>query len=166
MNDDNLGNFFNADDFGDEEEDTEGWKPLKVYGNALFKKAISILNLTQSLSDILPDNDKADITKELMLHNAMTTPKKVKAAIEVDEIYSMVMEQAVLIKINMVELRIDLWACVALHGVDLKYVEVLKNEIEEFRKIFVKWVANFEKESDFPDEWHLFNNPSDFPDNN
>ena len=58
MNSDNLGNFFNADDFGDEEENEESWKPIKVHGNALFRKAVDILNLTQSLCDVLPENDQ------------------------------------------------------------------------------------------------------------
>ena len=43
MNNDNLGNFFNADDFGEDDENEESWKPIKVNGNALFKKSVDIL---------------------------------------------------------------------------------------------------------------------------
>lgn len=71
MSDDNLGDFFNAGDFKGNEENTESWKPIKVNGNALFKKAIDILNPTQSLCDVLPDNDHAAATKRLMQDNAM-----------------------------------------------------------------------------------------------
>lgn len=157
MSDDNLGNFFDANDFGEEEENADNWKPVKVLGNALFKKAINILNLTQSLCDVLPDNSHSEVTKQAMLECAMIAPAKVKSAQVVDEIYSLVMENAVLIKVNMVQLKDQLWACSAIHEVEKKYLDVLRNEIEEFRKIFIQWVGTFEKENDYPDEWHLFN---------
>ena len=164
MSDDNLGNFFDAGDFGEEEENAENWKPLKLYGNSLFKKGIDILNLTESLCDVLPENDHSESTKRMMLQNAMAVPSKIKTAMAVDEIYSFVMENAVLIKINMVQLQEQLWALSALHNVEEKYLNVLRNEIEQFRKIFITWISYFEKGSDFPDDWHLFNDPSNFPD--
>lgn len=160
MNDDNIGNFFDADDFGEEEENAESWKPIKVYGNQLFKKAIDILNLTESLCDVLPDDNHSEGTKQLMLQNAMIIPAKLKGALAIDEIYSVVMESAVIIKINMVQLKDLLFTCSAIHNVDEKYVDVLRNEINEFRKVFVLWVASFDKENDYPDEWHLFNKPA------
>ena len=98
MENDNLGNFFDAGDFGEEEENAENWKPVKVHGNALFKKSIEILNLTESLCDVLPDNEQAATSKQLMLQNAMLVPTKIKGAMGVDEIYSIVMESAVIIK--------------------------------------------------------------------
>ena len=162
--DDNLGNFFNAGDFDDDEENAESWKPIKVNGNALFKKAIDILNLTESLCDVLPDDDHAVATKRLMQENAMIIPSKIKGAMAVDEIYCLVMESAVIIKVNVTELKAQLWACSALHGVEEKYTDVLRNEIEAFKKIFIQWVTSFNKENDLPDEWHLFNDPSSFPD--
>lgn len=164
MNNDNLGNFFNAGDFDDEEENADSWKPVKVNGNALFKKAIDILNLTESLCDVLPDDDHAATTKRLMLENAMLVPSKIKGAMAIDDVYSVVMESAVIIKVNMIQLKAQLWACSALHGVEEKYLDVLRNEIEGFRKIFVQWVMAFDKANDHPDEWHLFNDPSTFSD--
>jgi hypothetical protein len=46
---------------------------------------------------------------------------------------------------------------------EAKYLDVLRNEIDAFREIFVKWVTSFDKNNDLPDEWHLFNDPSSFP---
>ena len=163
MENDNLGNFFDAGDFGEEDENADNWKPVKVHGNALFKKAIGILNLTESLCDVLPDNEHAATSKQLMLQNAMLVPAKIKGAMGVDEIYSIVMESAVIIKINMVQLKEQLWVCSAIHNLEKKYPDVLRKEIEEFRKIFIQWVSAFDKENDLPDEWHLFNDPSSFP---
>ena len=162
MNNDNLGNFFNVDDFGDEDENEESWKPIKVNGNALFKKSVDILNLTQSLCDVLPESDEAETTKRLMLENAMVIATKIKGAISIDEIYSIVMENAVIIKINVVQLKAQLIVCNALHGIGENYLDVLRQEISAFKKIFIKWVKCFDKENDMPDEWHLFNDPSTF----
>ncbi len=164
MSNDNLGNFFDAGDFGEEEDNAEHWKPLKLLGNALFKKSIEILNLSESLCDVIPENDHSDAAKRILLQNAVAVPAKIKIAMAVDEIYSFVMENAVLIKVNMVQLQEQLIALGGLHNVEEKYLDVLRKEIEEFRKIFVKWISFFEKENDFPDEWQLFNNPSNFPD--
>ena len=47
--------------------------------------------------------------------------------------------------------------------VEQTYIDVLRNEIEAFRKIFIDWVAAMDKETDLPDEWHLFNDPANFP---
>ena len=162
MTNDNLGNFFNEDDFGDEDENEESWKPIKVNGNALFRKSVDILNLTQSLCDVLPENEQADGTKRLMLENAMVAATKIKGAISVDEVYSIVMENAVIIKINIVQLKAQLVACNALHGMEENYLNVLRNEISAFKKIFIQWVKCFDKENDLPDDWHLFNDPSTF----
>jgi len=166
MSNDNLGNFFDAGSFDDkdDESNSENWKPVKIHGNALFKKAIDILNLTETICDVLPDDDHADITRRLMLENAMIVPAKIKGALGVDEVYSIVMESAVIIKVNICQLKAQLWACNAIHDIEDKYLDVLKDEIEEFKKIFIQWVSSFDKENDLPDDWHLFNDPATFPD--
>lgn len=166
MSDDNLGDFLDAENFKDDNEDknSENWKPVKKLGNELFKKAIDILNLTRTICDLLPEDDQGEVTRHLMLENAMIVPSKIKGALAVDEVYSIVMESAVIIKINICQLKEQLWACSAIHDVEDKYLDVLKNEIEEFKKIFIWWVSSFDKENDLPDEWHLFNDPASFPD--
>jgi hypothetical protein len=166
MSDDNLGNFFDAENFDDRDDESysENWKPVKVHGNALFKKSIDILNLTETICELLPEDDHAEITKRLMLENAMLIPPKIKGALGVDEVYSIVMESAVIIKVNICQLKAQLWTCNAIHDIEDKYLDVLKDEIEAFKKIFIQWVCSFDKENDLPDEWHLFNDPATFPD--
>ena len=58
----------------------------------MFKKAIAILNLTESLCDVLPDDDHAIVTKRLMQENAMIIPSKIKGVMAVDEISVMGMQ--------------------------------------------------------------------------
>ena len=91
--------------------------------------------------------------------NKNTVTTKIKGAMAADDIYSLVMENAVIIKVNMCQLKDWLWPCEAIHNVEERYLDVLKNEIKTFKKIFIQWVGSFDKERDLPDEWHLFNDP-------
>jgi hypothetical protein len=60
---------------------------------------------------------------------------------------------------------VQLWACEAIHGLEKKYVTVLIDEMRMFKAIFIRWVQSFNKESDLPDDWYLFNDPNSFPTN-
>ncbi len=159
MSIDNPGNFFNAGDFDGDEEDR--LKPVNLYGQELFEKSIDILNITRTIGDLLPDDDDLPSTKNLMMENAMKVPAKIKGALAID-VYSLMMENAVIIKVNIMELKAQLWACEELHGIEEQYLDVLKNEISAFKEIFIRWISSFDKTNDLPDDWHLFNDPSTF----
>lgn len=162
----NPGLFFNADDFEEDDEknqDADGWKPVRIYGKELFRKSIDVLNITQSISDLLSETANAS-TGRLMMENASAIPSKIKGAMAVDGIYSVVMEAAVIIKVNICQLKDQLWICSKIHGVEKKYIAILEEEIGLFKALFIKWVNSFDKSQDYPDDWHLFNNPADFPD--
>jgi hypothetical protein len=164
MGDDNIGRFFNYHDMGDDgDEKSENWKPVKQYGKALYRKSIDILNLARTIGDMLPEDEDADSTRHLILQNAYLVPAKIKGAM-VMEYYSLMMENAVIIKVNICQLREQLWACKEFHGLEQQYIDVLRNEIDDFRKIFINWITSFDKKNDLPDEWHLFNDPSAFSD--
>jgi hypothetical protein len=163
MSDDNIGRFFNYHDMEDDDDKADNWKPLRQHGKTLYRKSIDILNLAQTISDILPEEDDDPLsTKSLMMQNAYLVPAKIQAALAM-EYYSLMMENAVIIKVNICQLREQLWACREFHDVEQSYIDVLRNEIDTFRKIFVEWVTAMDKENDLPDEWHLFNDPSTFP---
>jgi hypothetical protein len=162
MSIDNPGNFFNAEDFDRDDEDK--LKPVNIYGQELFKKAIDILNITTTITDLLPEQpEERASTAALMLENAYKIPAKIKGAMGM-EYYSLMMENAVVIKVNVMELKTQLWACEAIHGIEKKYTDVLKNEIAAFKELFIQWIKAFDKTNDLPDDWHLFNDPSTFPD--
>lgn len=159
---DNPGRFLNADDFDDDDNDDKS-QPIYIYGQRLFKKAIDIVNITTTICDLLPEEPgERTGTASMMLDNAYRIPAKIKGAMALD-VYSLMMENAVVIKVNVVELKTQLWACSALHGVEKKYTEILEKEIAAFKALFIQWVKAFDKTNDLPDDWHLFNDPSSFP---
>jgi hypothetical protein len=162
MSIDNPGNFFDAENFP-KDENEDSFLPIKILGNLLFKKSIDILNITQTIGDLLADDEDGTAAADLMMENALKIMVKVKSALPVDHVYSLVMENAVVIKINAKELLVQLWACEAIHGLEKKYVTVLIDELRMFKAIYIKWVQSFNKESDLPDDWYLFNDPNSFP---
>lgn len=162
MSIDNPGRFFDAEDFDSDDEDK--LKPVNIYGQELYKKAVDILNITTTITDLLPEEpDERISTAALMLENAYKIPAKIRGAMGV-EIYSLMMENAVIIKVNIMELKTQLWACEEMHGIEKKYTGVLKNEMAVFKELFIQWIKAFDKTNDLPDDWHLFNDPSTFPD--
>ena len=42
---------------------------------------------------------------------------------------------------------------------EVKYLHIVRNLIEEFRLLFIDWVAAFDKEDYVIDRWGLFNPP-------
>ena len=163
MSDDNIGRFFDYHDREDDDAKNEDWKPVRQYGKELYRKSIDILNLAKTICDMLPDEDDDDptATKHLIMQNAYLVPAKIQGAM-VMEYYSLMMENAVIIKVNICQLREQLWACKEFHGIEQQYIDVVRNEIEAFRKVFISWVTAFDRENDLPDEWHLFNDPATF----
>ena len=45
------------------------------------------------------------------------------------------------------------------------YVTLIRKEIDEFRMLFIDWVAGFDKCNYIWDEWELFNPPGAIPPN-
>ena len=125
MSTDNPGNFFGFLPFR-EDENEDSWKPVKIHGKALFNKSIDILNLSQTICDLLEAEENGEGTGRLIMENAMIVSAKIRGAIVVDHVYSLAMENAVIIKVNICELKTQLWACEEIHEIDEKYIAVLK----------------------------------------
>lgn len=159
MSIDNPGDFYLAENFGEENNDD---RPVTILGNMLFRKAIDILNITRTISDLLPEEEDGPTTRDLMMQNVTAIPGKIKAAQAVD-IYSLKMENAVIIKVNIMELRDQIWACETMHDIDKQYTKVLTDELITFKAIFINWIKNFDKSIDLPDTWRIFNDPASFP---
>lgn len=157
---DNPGKFFSDGDFDNDDADKS--HPSYIYARELLKKATDILNITVTITDLLPEeDDETAFTKRLMLENAHKIRVKIRGAMCMD-LYSHKMENAVLIKVNVMELKAQIWACEEIHGIGINYTRVLKDEMAAFKELFIQWVESFDKTNDLPDDWHLFNDPSTF----
>jgi hypothetical protein len=134
------------------------------HAKALYKKALEIHDLVRSILAAAPEGVKG--SRGEMLRSQMddmragTTliPAKIAGA-EAADLYDLRMENAALIRKAARELVVGLRG-LEMFGFDAQdYFNLLRTEVEEFRKLFVVWVAGFDKGKYFVDNWGLFNPP-------
>ncbi len=147
----------NDDDFeSDEEFEKERQEEYKRVENLpITKKARGLLKTINSLiatidqeKDLLRYGDS--LFEDIAIINA-----KIRGA-EAADLYTLRMENAVLIKIHA---RNIISTTSGLKMMYLGYKDhllMLRDEMEEFRLIFVEWVNGFDKANDIPDDWGLF----------
>lgn len=95
--------------------------------------------------------------------NAMLIPAKIVGA-EGGDIYDLRMENATLIRKAARELVVGLRGLEIFGYDEQPYFNLLREEMEEFRKLFIAWVQAFDLNRYIPDEWGLFNPPGVNPD--
>jgi hypothetical protein len=63
------------------------------------------------------------------------------------------MENAVIIKVHARSLQTHTSGLKMLGYPNHEYLQILRDEIDEFRKLFIEWVNSFDKSNDIEDEW-------------
>ncbi|MFB9080857.1 hypothetical protein ACFFLS_22180 [Flavobacterium procerum] len=127
----------------------------------IYIKAEQIFQLTQGLVQIVPlENEYLQETVvKFMLENSMTIPVKIAGA-EGGDLYDLRMENAAIIRKAARELYVQAGSLRFEDGIrDKDYIELLRNTIEEFRLLFIDWVAGFDQWNYIKDSWGLFNPP-------
>ena len=127
----------------------------------IYKKAEEIFQLTDALIKTLPSDDEflQETTVKFMLEDAMIIPVKISGAEAVD-LYDLKMENAAIIRKAARELYVRAGSLRYEENVENKeYIELLRNEIEAFRFLFIDWVAEFDEWNYIIDRWGLFNPP-------
>lgn len=67
-----------------------------------------------------------------MLENITSVMAKLRGARVMDNMYHGIMENAVLVKVNMTELEVQLFAAREFYAGDKNYLQVIKDEIDDF----------------------------------
>jgi hypothetical protein len=127
----------------------------------LFQKAEQIFKITQGLVEIVPaENDfLQETTVRFMLEDAMIIPAKIAGAHGV-ELYDLKMENATIIRKAARDLYVHAGSLRFEEDIqDKDYINLLRDEIEEFRLLFIDWVASFDAWNYIKDDWGLFNPP-------
>ena len=93
------------------------------------------------------------------MEDAMMIAAKISGAEAVD-LYDIKMENAAIIRKCARELYVRAGSLRFEEDIkDKEYIELLPNEIEEFRLLFIDWVASFDQWNYIIDRWGLFNPP-------
>ncbi|TAH24405.1 MAG: hypothetical protein EAZ07_09600 [Cytophagales bacterium] len=120
----------------------------------LYKKALQIIELTTMLTGTFDkQKDQLNIAGQ-MLSNAHLIPAKIAGA-EAGDLYSLRIENALLIKIAARELMSQTTLCKHLKLANVDYIQLLREEVEQFRVLFLQWARGFDKQKDASDEWTI-----------
>ena len=127
----------------------------------LYQKAEQIFKITQGLVEIIPADNEflQETTVRFMLEDAMIIPAKIAGAHGV-ELYDLKMENATIIRKAARDLYVQAGSLRFEEDVqDKDYINLLRSEIDEFRLLFIDWVASFDVWNYIKDDWGLFNPP-------
>ena len=130
----------------------------------IYKKSEEIFETLKAITDLFPENDPilTDLKNQL-LSDAMLIQAKLAGAFAV-KVYDIKMENATLIRKAARDLMVSYHTLKMLGFEDLEYYQLIRKQIEEFRLLFIEWVAGFNIKHFITDNWGLFNPPGIAPD--
>lgn len=138
----------------DEEEGSIDPKELPIY-----RKGKEIFDVVHQLTELIPeDNERLQAIKGLMLVDAAQLTIKVAGASGAG-LYDMKMEAAAIIRKAARDLVVSNHSLEMFGFKEVHYFQIVRDLIEEYRLLFIQWVANFDKWEYMIDHWGLFNPP-------
>lgn len=130
----------------------------------IYKKAEEIYKTVSIITDLFPeDNNYLQSIKSHILEDSMVILAKICGA-EAVKLYDIKMENAAIIRKAARDIMVSGNNLEMLGFTDAKYYKLIRNLIEEFRILFVDWVAGFNPKHFIVDDWGLFNPPGISPD--
>jgi hypothetical protein len=156
---------FDMNDFEFDPDDEELQKEMdaeneRITNLTIVKKADELYHLVNSLVETIDGKDaNEDVPSEMlehyksmMLEDVMIIGAKIQGA-EGGDLYTLRMENAVIIKVHARSLLTHTSGLKMLGYPNHEYLQILRDEIDEFRKLFIEWVNSFDKSNDIEDEW-------------
>ncbi|WCM42464.1 hypothetical protein MG290_01985 [Flavobacterium sp. CBA20B-1] len=125
----------------------------------IYKKAEEIFDTIKTITDLFSTDDEILLDlKAQLLGDAMLIQAKLAGAFGA-KLYDIKMENAALIRKAARDLMVSYHSLKMFGFEDVEYYKIVRNQIEEFRLLFVEWVAGFNKKHFITDSWGLFNPP-------
>lgn len=125
----------------------------------IYEKAMEIVDLVDHIMEAAPEGD------EMLQHmigqmqgDAILIPTKIAGA-EGGDLYDLRMENAAIIRKAARDLIVGLRGLEMFGFHEPQYFDLLRKEMEEFRLMFIEWVAGFDQGNYVIDRWGLFNPP-------
>ena len=142
----------------DDEDDIMQPERLPIY-----RKGKEIFDMVSKITALIPENDEylMDIKACMLCDAAQLTVKVVGG--EAAELYDLKMENAAIIRKAARDLMVQ------QHSLDMfgfeyvEYYQIVRDLIEEYRLLFIDWVAGFDKWDYIIDRWGLFIPPGTGP---
>ena len=138
-------------------------KPNNPAHLPLFRKGKEIYELTNKIIELIPEDDEAQgCLKQFMLQDAAMLSVKVAGA-EAADVYDLRMENAAIIRKAARDLLAHCSRLELFGFEDSQYLHLIREEVEAYRLLFIKWVKGFDQWNYVEDSWGLFNPPGIYP---
>lgn len=140
-------------------EDEENYDLNQHENLPIFKKAEEIFEVVYQIGQLIPeDDDHLQYIKAQMLGDATMISAKIAGA-EGGDLYDIRMENAAIIRKAAHDLMITNHSLKMFGFKEVEYFDIVRDLIEEFRLLFIDWVAGFDRWNYIIDRWGLFNPP-------
>ena len=132
---------------------------VDIKGLPIYKKGMEIYEVVDHICQLIPDDDEMlGHVKGVMLKDAMLLTVKVAGA-TAGGLYDLKMEAAAIIRKAARELMVQNHSLELFGFEHVEYYDIVRNLVEEYRLLFIDWVAGFDKLDYVTDRWGLFNPP-------
>jgi len=140
--------------FDDDENDFDRIKKLPI-----FRKGTEIIEVVNEIASLIPEEDEhLGYFKQFMIEDAYMLNAKLTAA-EGGDLYDIRMENAAIIRKSAQSLMLHNHSLEMFGFEHVEYYSIVRNLIEEYRLLFIDWIAGFDKSNYIIDRWGLFNPP-------
>jgi hypothetical protein len=151
--------FEENDDFNEDYESRQN----NVRKMPIFLKGEEIIDVVCKIIELIPEeNEMLGSVKESIIENAFMLTSKIVNA-EAGELYDLKMENAAIIRKAACDLNVQNHALKNFGFEHPEYFQIVRNLIEEYRLLFIDWVASFDINNYIVDRWGLFNPPGVSP---
>ncbi len=141
------------------DENLRGYEQLPIY-----RKGREIAELVEAILDLADkDNESLQSVCAAMQMDAHQLAVKVAGA-EAAELFDLRMENAAIIRKAARDLIVQTHALNMFGFPHPDYFVLLREAVEEYRLLFIDWVAGFDRWNYVTDRWGLFNPPGISPD--
>jgi hypothetical protein len=148
------------DDFDEDSDWEEGDEESleneqnRIYRHPLMRKAKDIVALTHALVGSL-DEARKELYGGLIMEDATVMSVKFAGA-EALEDFVAKMENATIMKVHAKSLRAMTYQLAVESTHAEEHLQLLRDAIEDYRKLFVEWVKGFDSSEKYDDGWGIF----------
>jgi hypothetical protein len=148
---------FNEDDFSEEADNEFESRHEKLKKFPLYIKSMEILDTVDAICESMVKKDN-DVYSSILRESAMMIPPKIAGAFGSGS-WLICMQNAAIIRYHAEYLLTATSGLKHFTKTDKKYIQVMRDDLLEFRDLFAKWVSTFDEleDDDFDDQWGLFN---------
>jgi len=125
----------------------------------IYKKGWEIYEVVNQICQLIPEDDEMLMhVKSIMLEDAMLLTVKVAGA-TAGQLYDIKMEAATIIRKAALDLMIQNHSLEMFGFEYVEYFQIVRDLLDEYRLLFIDWVAKFDQWNYIIDRWGLFNPP-------